>query len=65
MSTLRTWLLETDPVLLFFSIFIVVWLGAIIYYIPVRLYLDGKALEAEQRSAVPRERAEDLKTKRD
>ena len=58
MSTLRIWLSELDLVILFFSVFIAFWFVAIIYCIPVRLYFDEKALEAERRSAVLQAKAE-------
>jgi hypothetical protein len=65
MSTLRAWFLETDPVFLIFLFLIILWFGAIIYNIPVQLYLDEKALKAGKRSTVLQERAEDLKIKED
>jgi hypothetical protein len=59
MSTLRIWLSATDLVLLFFAIFIVFRFAAIIYCIPVQLYFDEKALEAERRSAALQAKAKD------
>jgi predicted membrane protein len=51
MST--SWLLEED-ILIFILLIALTWFGAIIYFIPLRLYLDQKAATAAQRPAAQR-----------
>lgn len=51
MST--SWLLEED-ILIFILLMALTWFGAIIYFIPLQLYLDQKAATAAQRPAAQR-----------
>ena len=52
MSDLNSSTLEAN-ILLFFLTLIVAWFCVIIYYIPVQLYLDQKAIITEQRLEDP------------
>jgi len=51
MSTLIPWLSAENFPIVFFSTLVIAWIAAIIYFIPLQLYRDDRAVAIAQRSA--------------